>query len=310
MTSFTVAICTYNGENRLPDVLEKLRSQLFDEPMTWEIIVVDNNSQDNTAKVVQEYQATWDEAYPIRYYLETQQGLAFARRCAIREAKSDLIGFLDDDNLPNPNWVAEAYRFGQSHPKAGAYGGQIHGQFEVKPPPGFERIARYFALIKGDKLYCYNHKYKNTHKKMFPPGAGIVIRKQAWIESVPEHPLLPQTNEDLEMLSYIWQAGWEIWFNPEMQLDHVIPKSRFDQDYLMRFFRQNGLKRYYVRRLNYQPWQMPLVIPTYMVSDLIKIIKHWIKYHRVLKQDVVAAGEMQLLLTIFISPFYTGKQNL
>ncbi|HAX86352.1 MAG TPA: glycosyl transferase [Cyanobacteria bacterium UBA11370] len=310
MTSFTVAICTYNGENRLPDVLEKLRSQLFDEPMTWEIIVVDNNSQDNTAKVVQEYQANWDTAYPIRYYLETQQGLAFARRCAIREAKSDLIGFLDDDNLPDPNWVAEAYHFGQSHPKAGAYGGQIHGKFEVEPPPGFERIARYFALINGDKPYCYNHKYKNTHKKMFPPGAGIVIRKQAWIESVPKHPLLPQTNEDLEMLSYIWQAGWEIWFNPEMQLDHVIPKSRFDQDYLMQFFRKNGLKRHYVRMLNYKPWQMPIVVPTYMVSDFLKIIQHWIKYRRVLKQDVVAAGEMQILLTIFISPFYTGKQNL
>jgi glycosyltransferase involved in cell wall biosynthesis len=302
--NFTVAICTYNGANRLPEVLDRLRSQQGTEPISWEIIVVDNNSTDDTAKVVQEYQANWSEPYPLHYYWEPEQGLAFARRCAIREAKGALIGFLDDDNFPQPNWVAQADHFGQSHPKAGAYGGQIHGKFEVEPPPGFERIARYFALIKGTKPYCYNQKYASTRKKMFPPGAGIVIRKQAWIETVPERPLLPQTNEDLEMLSYIWQGGWELWFNPAMEIDHFIPKSRFDQEYLRRFFQNNGRLRYQVRMLAYKPWQRPLVVPIYLGNDIRKLILHFLKYRSVLKTDVVAAGEMELLLTILLRNFY------
>jgi len=310
LIDFTVAICTYNGENRLPDVLEKLRSQINIEQIQWEILVIDNNSQDNTAQVVQEYQSNWSEADPIKYYLEPEQGLAFARRCAIREAKSPLIGFLDDDNLPSSNWVAAAYTFGTSHPQAGAYGSQISGKFEVEPPEGFDRIARYFALIQGKTPYCYNHKYESTKKKMFPPGAGIVIRKQAWIESVPERPLLPQTNEDLEMLSQIWQTGWEIWFNPEMQIEHKIPKSRLEKEYLMRFFRSNGVSRYYVRMLNYQPWQKPFVIPAYMVNDFRKIIIHFIKYRHVLKTDIVAAGEMELLVNILLGPFHHWKKRL
>ncbi|HEY9651162.1 MAG TPA: hormogonium polysaccharide biosynthesis glycosyltransferase HpsE, partial [Coleofasciculaceae cyanobacterium] len=251
MVDFTVAICTYNGEKRLPDVLDKLRSQIGTEQISWEIIVVDNNSTDETARIVKEYQSKWPDTYPLQYCVEREQGLAFARRCAIREAKGDLVGFLDDDNLPYPNWVATAYSFGQAHPEAGAYGGQIHGKFEVEPPPGFERISRYFALIKGKHSYCYNKKYESTRKKMFPPGAGIVIRTLAWFESIPEHPQLPQTNEDLEMLSYIWQADWEIWFNPEMEIDHFIPKSRLEKDYLMRFFQKNGRLRYQVRMLGY-----------------------------------------------------------
>jgi cellulose synthase/poly-beta-1,6-N-acetylglucosamine synthase-like glycosyltransferase len=80
----------------------------------------------------------------------------------VREAKGDLIGFLDDDNLPYSNWVVEAYKFGQKHPESGAYGGQIHGKFEVEPPVGFERIAGLLALIEGKTTYCFNHKFAKT----------------------------------------------------------------------------------------------------------------------------------------------------
>ncbi|MBE9221488.1 glycosyltransferase family 2 protein [Cyanobacterium stanieri LEGE 03274] len=303
MIDFTVAICTYNGEKRVPDVLDRLKQQIDTEDINWEIIVIDNNSNDNTAKVIKEYQNNWNFSNPIKYYLETRQGLAYARRCAIKNCQSELIGFLDDDNLPSQNWVKEAYIFGKQHPNAGAYGGQIHGLFEVEPPPGFERIARYFALIKGDKTYCYNEKYKDTRKKMYPPGAGIVIRKKAWLESVPEEPLLPQTNEDLEMLSQIFNQGWEIWFNHLMEIEHFIPQSRFEPEYLKKFFRQNGLCRYQVRMFNYSNWQKPFITILYFINDLKKIIVFYIKNKKNLKKDVVCMGEMELLRHILMSPF-------
>jgi glycosyltransferase involved in cell wall biosynthesis len=298
MADFTVAICTYNGEKRLPDVLDKLRSQIETDSLSWEILIVDNNSNDGTADLVKNYISNWSESYPLKYYFEAEQGLAFARRCAVREAKSELIGFLDDDNLPYPNWVVEAYKFGQKHPQAGAYGGQICGKFEVEPPAGFERIARYFALLEGKKTYCYNERYKLTRKKMYPPGAGIVIRKQAWLESIPERPLLPQTNEDLEMLYYLWKKNWELWFNKDMQIDHLIPKSRFEMDYLKKFFHENGLCRYYFRMIDYQVWQRPIMVFPYVMSDLRKATVHYIKYRKVLNKDVVATGEMELLLAL------------
>lgn len=304
MIDFTVAICTYNGAKRVPDVLEKLKQQVDIEDINWEIIVIDNNSNDNTAEVIKKYQNNWNLSYPIKYYLETRQGLAYARRCAIKNCQSKLIGFLDDDNLPSQNWVKDAYIFGKQHHKAGAYGGQIHGLFEVEPPSGFERIARYFALIKGNKSYCYNEKYQHTRKKMFPPGAGIVIRKQAWLESVPEEPILPQTCEDLEMLSQILNQGWEIWFNHKMELDHFIPKSRFEPEYLRKFFRQNGLCRYNVRMLNYQSWQRPFMTLLYLINDFRKMIVYYFKNGSILKTDSIAMGEMELLIYILISPFY------
>jgi len=66
---FTVAIPTYNGESRLPELLERLKNQLHTENLSWEIIVVDNNSTDNTAKIVQAYQKKLAMSLPFKVLL-------------------------------------------------------------------------------------------------------------------------------------------------------------------------------------------------------------------------------------------------
>jgi len=318
MIDVTVAICTYNGEKRLPEVLERLRSQINIEPISWEIVVIDNNSTDDTVKIIQKYQSDWPKAYPIQYYFEPEQGLAFARQRAVKEAKGTLIGFLDDDNLPTPNWVAEAYAFGQAHPKAGAYGSKISGEFEVEPPENFKRISPFLAIGGGKKALCYTSSdYKYSYKRVLPPGAGLVIRKEAWLESVPERLVFQGrvgaslvAAEDIEALLHIRKAGWEIWYNPEMHIYHQIQKQRLEREYLMNLMRGIGLGRHHTRMLGFKGWQRPLVFPVYMANDLRKIILHFIKYRTVLKTDVVAACEMELLLGSIISPFYMGKQYL
>lgn len=315
MVDFSVAICTYNGEKRLPDVLNKLKTQSGAEDISWEIILIDNNSKDNTAQVIQKYQSNWPEAFPLKYYFEPQQGLAFARERAIKEAKGTLVGFLDDDNLPTANWVASAYAFGKGHPKAGAYGSQIHGEFEVTPPENFKRISSFLAIGGGKKAVCYTSPdYKYYYKKVLPPGAGLVIRKQAWIETVPEQLVFKGrvgssmvTAEDIEALLHIRNAGWEIWYNPEMQIYHRIPKQRLEKEYLMQLLRGVGLSRHHTRMLGFPVWQRPFVFPIYVANDLRKIVLHFIKYRSVLKTDIIAACEMELLIGSIISPFYFWK---
>jgi hypothetical protein len=79
---------------------------------------------------------------------------------------------------------------------------------------------------------------------MFPPRAGIVIQKKASLKSVPERQKitgvsgesLSTKSEDIEMLSYIFYRGWELCFNKDMNIDHKIPKFRFERNYLIRFF--------------------------------------------------------------------------
>lgn len=309
---FTVAIPTYNGESRLPELLERLQNQIDTENLTWEIIVVDNNSTDNTKKVVQTYQQNWQCLYPLKYCFEASQGAAYARKRAVEEAKGKFIGFLDDDNYPISTWVAAAYAFGQKYLKAGAYGSQIHPDWEVEPPQNFQRIAPFLAITeRGNLPLLYE-----PAKKLLPPSAGLVIRRQAWLESVPAHSILTGringnmlTSEDLEMLSYIQKSGWEIWYNPEMEIYHKIPVFRLQKAYLIPFFRGIGLSRYVTRMVNIKPIYRPATCLAYMINDLRKIGFHLIKYKTKLKTDLVAACEMQLFLSSLMSPFYLWKNG-
>ena len=322
------------------------------------MIIIDNNSKDNTKEVVKEYQKKWVKQLPVKYYIqgknyteysqtktikevnyplisllqeiikshqeklterlqlkyyfEENQGAAFARKKAIQEANSPLIGFLDDDNLPEPNWVAAAYEFAQKYPKAGAFASQIHGDFAGELPPNFERIKPFFAITeRGDQPLLYD-----SLKRVMPPSAGLVVRQEAWLQSVPEKSILSGrtsdlmlTGEDTETISYIQQAGWEIWYNPEMELVHKIPKDRLEKDYLISFFRGIGLSRYVTRMLGIKPWLKPLVWLAYTANDIRKIIRHLIKYNLKLRTDIVAACELELYIHSLKSPFYLWKNG-
>lgn len=309
---FTIAIATFNGANRFPEVLDKLRQQTKIESINWEIIVIDNNSKDNTSQIFQKYLQTWNLEIPLRYIFEPEQGLDFARNRALTEAKGELIGFLDDDNLPHKNWVAAAYNFAKTHLNAGAFNGQVHGLFEIPPPENLKPILPFLAIVeRGSKPSRYQLK-----QKILPPGAGLVIRKQAWLENVPEKLKLTGrikgnslSGEDVELLSYIQQSKWEIWYNPAMEIDYKIPAKRLEREYLIPMLRGVGLSRYVTRMLSVKPWQQPLVYPFYMLNDIRRIILIVFKYKTRIKSNIVAACQLELYVSSLISPLYLWKNG-
>jgi glycosyltransferase involved in cell wall biosynthesis len=309
---FTVAIPTYNGAKRLPELLERLRNQVNAENLNWEIIIVDNNSTDNTAEVVKSYQESWQISCSLRYFLETKQGSAHARKLAVAQANGKFIGFLDDDNYPELNWVANAYSFGEKYPQAGAFASQIHPNWEVSPPENFQRIAPFLAITeRGNLPLLYN-----PNANLLPPSAGLVIRHQAWLDAVPETQILIGrvggnllAGEDLEMIAHIQKAGWEIWYNPEMEVYHQIPQWRLQRDYLIPFFRGIGLSRYVTRMGKIKPFIRPFAYVAYIVNDLRKLILHVIKYRWQVRSELVAACEMELFISSLISPFYLWKNG-
>jgi glycosyltransferase involved in cell wall biosynthesis len=314
MVDFTIVIPTHNGEHRLPNVLEKLRSQLNPHGIHWEIWVVDNNSSDGTAEVVPSFQANFPVS--IRYGWEPRQGAGYARQTAIEQIECDLIGFLDDDNLPDANWVSAAYQFAQTHPQAGAWGSQIRGEFEYNPPANLQRILPYLAITERG---CHPKLYA-PQKNLLPPSAGLVVRRSVWLKYVPQVGILSglkfkrsdgnHCSEDLEALSYIQRSLWEIWYNPDMKIAHQIPSWRLERAYLIPLFRSIGLSRHVTRMLNIKPWKQPLMALAYLINDAQKAIIHYCKYHSQLQTDLAAACEMELFIGSLISPFYWGQKGL
>lgn len=302
--NFTVAIPTYNGEKTLPLVLEKLRSQITPATLSWEVVVVDNNSTDSTAQIV----ASWQSDFPVslRYCLEAKQGSAYARQRAVQLATGEWIGFLDDDNLPDENWVAAAYQFGIEHPKAGALGGQIHGKYEVEPPPEFDR-AKLFLVIRK---YAQTAKQFEPEKLRLPPGAGLVVRKQAWLESMPDRFVRAHRGgHDYEISLRLYKQGWEIWYNPEMQIEHLIPAWRMEKSYLTRIAGIYGLCTCEIRLILARSWEKPILLIKSFLGGLKRTVFHLVRYRDRAFSDLGLSCETAFYLGTVLSPFaYLRKQ--
>lgn len=311
----TVAICTYNGAERLPILLACLERQNHVENLRWEILVIDNNSSDRTADVVATYGQRWPGHGELNYGFEPRQGVAYARHRAIQLAKSDsLVAFLDDDNLPSDTWVFEAYRFGQEHPRAGAYGGIIEAKLDHEPPAYFNQIKLFFAIYnRGPKPLQY---HRSAKPRRIPAGPGCVVRKQAWLDHVPAQLLLAGRDEagqtmlgsceDLEAIYYIQNSDWEVWHNPLMVVAHHISSNRLERPYLLRLAYTSGLSSHALRVARLLPSQrvwMPLSIPLYAISDGFKVLTFYLKHRHQFPQNMGHACEFQSRLGRLLSPF-------
>lgn len=121
----TIILCTYNGEKRLPKTLEFIARQSFKTQINWELIVVDNASTDNTAKVAA---AEWEKYdvknVPITILKETRPGKIYALEQAFNNARFDYSIICDDDNWLKEDYTEIVYNTLEGDEKIGAVGGK------------------------------------------------------------------------------------------------------------------------------------------------------------------------------------------
>lgn len=235
----SVVICCYNSAERLPITLDHLLKQKFVDSVTWEVLIVDNASTDNTAEVAREI---WQKVggVPLRVVYEGNPGLSNARIKGLNEAKYSYVSFIDDDNWVAENWVFLVHKLMSENPKIGVLGGDSEAVTEIEPPPWFEDYKSYFAVgsqnnVSGDVTWTRGHLW----------GAGLNVRKYAWeevlnkgfqfLESGRKGEQL-SSGEDSELCFALRLRGWLLWYDKSLKLKHYIPASRFEFDYLRKLF--------------------------------------------------------------------------
>src|SRR4030065_124469 len=103
MKHASIIICTYNRSDFLRRTLEKFESLLTPKDFSFEILVVDNNSSDNTRTMTGNFIRL--TKLDVKYIFEKKQGKSFALNRGIREAKGEIIVFTDDDILVRHDWL-------------------------------------------------------------------------------------------------------------------------------------------------------------------------------------------------------------
>ena len=121
---FSVIICTYNRADNLAGCVACLGQQRGIGDLAWEVVIVDNNSSDDTRQVIE----SLGDQYPglaLRYLFEAEQGLSAARNCGIRNTHGRYYLFIDDDIRVTPDWLRSMADALQDN-DADAVSGRIH----------------------------------------------------------------------------------------------------------------------------------------------------------------------------------------
>ena len=130
----SVVVSTYNRSKTLAGTIKGLLLQ--EGSTTFELIVVDNNSTDDTAAVVHSFVK---QSPLVRYVFEPKQGVSYGRNAGIDAAQSGLLLFTDDDVTPDPRWVEQSKALFESKPQFGCIGGKVLPLWPSPPPSWLTR---------------------------------------------------------------------------------------------------------------------------------------------------------------------------
>jgi glycosyltransferase involved in cell wall biosynthesis len=206
----SVIIPTYNRSESLRKTLQSLEVISVSSEITWELIIVDNNSADQTKKVIQETRQK--QNLPLRYIFEAKQGVSHARNAGIEAANGEILAFTDDDCIVDRDWLLLLHQ--EFSADAALYG--VGGRVElydsrdktVTIRPFRERIAfngidQLFYLIAGCNMAFRREVFDIVGR--FDPdfsGTGGLVA------------------DDTDFIYRVFRHGFKIVYSPEVLIYH------------------------------------------------------------------------------------------
>jgi glycosyltransferase involved in cell wall biosynthesis len=227
----SIIVSTYNREKYLGSCLDSLAKQNFDKDL-YEIILVNNNSKDNTEAICKDFSETHKDL-KFRYIVERNQGLSYARNTGIKAASGSIILFIDDDAFALPDYLTEIYGFFVEYPDAKAIGGRIIPRFESARPAWMSKFLMPLlaSLDMGDKMRSFPFN-------RYPIGANMgftksIFEKYGYFNTdLGRKGELLEASEEKEIFSKLHSDHETIYYLPNACVYHIIPDQRLTRKFI------------------------------------------------------------------------------
>jgi glucosyl-dolichyl phosphate glucuronosyltransferase len=236
----SVIICTYNRCDRLKKSIESLLSQECDQ-VRYELIIVDNNSADQTKQMCQSILSLCD--LPVRYIFEPQQGVSYARNAGIAQAKAPILAFSDDDVWVSKNWIASIKRAFDEHPEIAAIGGKVLPEWQEKPPKWLTR-KHWTPLALQD--YGDASLRIDADNPLCLITANLALRREVFEHIGLFSPTLQRVKngigsmEDHELHLRLWEADFQEMYVPYVIVNAVVQSERLTKEYHRKWYKGHG----------------------------------------------------------------------
>jgi glycosyltransferase involved in cell wall biosynthesis len=237
--SISVILCSYNRCQRLAKALESVAVSKVSEPTTWEVLVVDNNSNDQTREVAEDFCRRFPGRF--RYSFEPQPGKSHALNTGIRESRADILAFMDDDVTVEPTWLQNLTASLQNGEWVGT-GGRILPEQGFRPPYWLS-VERMYAM---GPLVIFDLGPEVRRLTESPLGTNMAFRKEVFEKhggfrtDLGPRPGSEIRNEDTEFGSRLLTAGEPLRYEPSAVVYHLVPESRVQRKYFLDWWFDKG----------------------------------------------------------------------
>lgn len=235
----TVVLCTYNRCDSLARALESVARSIVPSSVNWEVLVVDNNSRDETRAVVERFCLEFPGRF--RYIFEPQQGKSYALNRGISQSSGDVLAFMDDDVEVDAQWLDRLTSPLNDQRWSGS-GGRILPETGFVPPPWLETEARYalapFAIFDLGKTA--------GELKESPFGTNMAFRKVMFSKyggfrtDLGPQPGSEIRSEDTEFGARLLAGGERFWYEASAVVHHPVQAERVQKPYLLKWWFDKG----------------------------------------------------------------------
>lgn len=248
----TVIICCYNSEELIRATLEHVSKQQLEDDLKVEVILVNNNSSDNTKSLARKVWEEQERDFTLKIVDEPRPGLSHARRAGVSESSSEILIFCDDDNWLAKDYCQLSYDFMKDNEQVGILGAQTIGVLEAAEPAWWQEKSVGYAVGRQNQVSG------DVTEKGYVWGAGMVIRKTILekLFAVGFESFLTGRNgeklssgDDNEICKWAILLGYRLHYLENLKLEHFITKRRLTDDYVKSLYEghaeSNGTLHYY-----------------------------------------------------------------
>ncbi len=229
----SVVIPTYGREALLLDCVAGILAGELDN---FEVLVIDQDQRRTVERALAE---RFPDERRVRYFLAELAGASRARNIGVREARAEIIAFIDDDAIADPGWLSSyAESFATIRPRPGLIGGKIcplwsHAKPDWYPP---EREFMLGIYDIGDEVRLFPEKDQPIGANM----AGwrdMILTLGGFDERIGpnyfrRHPMV--TGEDALLGERVRRAGHPIYYQPRASVRHRISSAKLTRRYFLR----------------------------------------------------------------------------
>jgi len=254
MPDISVIIFTFNPR---PDFMRRVLDAVKVQTMPKdheELLLIEKPSKKSLAKSCD---LSWHPR--ARHIYEDSPGLTAARLRGIKESTGDLLVFVDDDTVLQPNYISESVRILDERPYLGAVGGQLIPEYEGAPALD-EYYYRYYLALREFDHACWSNRWDDFDSS--PIGGGMVVRRliaQAWVERAERQKWRRNLTggEDIDLVQMACEMGYGKGTFPELSLTHLIPLDRMTPEFLLRIYERNCRDGAYLSAMNNPNFKLP-----------------------------------------------------